>query len=126
MKFRKGFVSNSSSSSYIIALNKPIDEYDTAEKIMQFFWVDPDSTFWNIAKEITNYFLSDLEHYESLEDLEYDFGISDKKREKIKDFKHFYLGSISTDGEDLGDFIMNYIGINIDDEEMYMYFDGMF
>ena len=125
MKIRTGFVSNSSSSSYIIALNKPIDKFDADIKIMEFFHVNPESIFWEIGKDIAEFLTEDLFHHDSLESLEEEYGLRDDVRETIKNFKHFYHGKVGND-EMFEWFVMENIHIHIDDEEMYMHFDGMF
>ena len=49
MKIRNGFVSNSSSSNFIIELNKPIEDY-TLEEFMK----DYELTDEHIAKKLMN------------------------------------------------------------------------
>lgn len=126
MKIRNSFVSNSSSASYIIALNKPIEEAGVDVKIMEFFRLDPESKFWQIAVEISQLFIADLFHYETIEELEEEHYLRDDVKEVLKKFKHFYNGRMGTGDGGIEEFTMNYIGIHIDDKEMYMHFDGMF
>lgn len=128
MKIRISFVSNSSSSSYIIALNKTFEEdpYKVRNEIMQFFHIDPESTFWDIAKDIAEYFLVDNFHYTTVEELEENYFLRPIIKRKMGFFKHFYHGEIDNFDGGLGEFILDNIAINIDNKDMYMFFDGMF
>lgn len=126
MKIRRGFVSNSSSSSYIIALKKPINEVEIETIIMKHFVVSIDSIFWDIAKDIAEYFAADLFHYTTVEDLENEYFLTASLKKRLGLFKHFYHGEINNYDGGLGEFISDNIAIRIDNEDMYMYFDGMF
>ena len=137
MKIRNGFISNSSTSSYIIALKQPLkeDPYKARNKILEHLGlngdviVNKDSQIWKLLARIGEMFLHDGELfcYNSLEELEDAYYVGDEEREKLKDFKYFYYGHMSTDGENPIEWlIMDYIKVYIDDEEMYMKFDGMF
>ncbi len=135
MKFRTGFVSNSSSSSYMILLKKPFDKdfYEARERIMEFFRVDPESPFWGIAKEMADILLGGLDHVGSIEEAEESEGWVPTKikeyledRDDVKEFKHVYVGRLSTGDGGIEEFIMNYITVDIDGDDMIMYFDGMF
>lgn len=134
MKIRTGFVSNSSSSSYVIALKRSLEDYfyEARKKIMEFFFVNPQSTFFPIAKEIADLFLVDLKHYDTIKEAEEDYGLRTEalekfnKREDKDEFKHVYVGSFSTGECDLEEFTMSHITVDIDNDDMIMYFDGMF
>lgn len=137
MKIRTGFVSNSSSSSYIIALKTPLkeDPYKVRNKILRHIGVNKEvginknSQLWKLLAKIGEMFIGDGELfcYESIDKLEDAFYINDKKKEKLKDFKYFYYGHMSTSGEDCIEWlIMDHITVDINDDDMIMYFDGMF
>ena len=60
MKKRIGFVSNSSSSSFILAV-KDIDKKDVEQKLLESLKVPADSPLYSIAKEIAELFASCIE-----------------------------------------------------------------
>ena len=71
MKIRNGFVSNSSSSSFLIELNKSIEDY-TLEEFME----DYEMTDERIAKELMNKISSNSDEIRSVYDGDVDFHIS--------------------------------------------------
>lgn len=77
MKIRKGFISNSSSSSFIVKLNKPIEDYSLNE-FMKEYNIDP------FYKEFAEHLFKDL-HYDKIliDTWDLDFSIYSDKLEAI-------------------------------------------
>lgn len=93
MKVRSGFVSNSSSSSFIVAVNE-----NTKVKLE----IEVDLNKFSDVKiktidDLTNYFLNDL--YLEPEDLEEDSEYN-KAKEAIQEGKEILIGSFSNDSGD--------------------------
>ena len=95
MKIRNGFVSNSSSSNFIIELNKPIEDY-TLEEFMK----DYELTDEHIAKKLMNKLRVNSDSIRSVYDGDVDFHISfyddspvewDDKMDVIKQMEEFGL-----------------------------------
>lgn len=132
MKTRTGFVSNSSSSSYIIALKEPLKDtlYDIETRLMDYLDVNINSPFYPIAEEVVSIFLDNMKDcgdFKSAEDELYNKWIEElEDREDLDEFKHIYIGDISTEDGGIEEFIINYIEMNINEDELYMHFDGMF
>ena len=103
MKIRTGFVSNSSSSSFIIYSK----EEPTKEKLLEYFKVPKDSPLYNLSEKIADYILSSSEEEteETIRrDYEYDDGeIEDYGQEMLDNLKKWrkcYTFSAYSDDSD--------------------------
>jgi len=113
MKIRNGYVSNSSSSSFLICSKEEL----TKNSLMEISKVDKDSPFYNIIEDIAEFFVNNSEK---------------QTIEKIKE-EYTYDNEIEDYGQKLIDYINNgfnvYTGSACDDEigiESYIcdqYFD---
>ena len=62
MKYRNGFVSNSSSSSFVLKLDKPIEEYSFDEFVEYFGGRDPLKQIYTALKEDSNVYENNEYH----------------------------------------------------------------
>lgn len=84
MKTRLGFVSNSSSSSFIIGV-KPGTKL-TVNKLMELFKIPTDSPVYNLNKEIAEKFIQCAEHV-TIEDMLDDYGYDSVEDAKASRYK---------------------------------------
>ena len=102
MKIRNGFISNSSSTSFVIGVNGAID-YDT---VIESLKVPKDSPLYPIAEDVANFFVYDTEEI-SLDDLldycnEDEISKLPEVLQKVaENGMNIYKATIYTDGEDI-------------------------
>ncbi len=128
MKIRNGFVSNSSSSSFIVGFKKGLSNKEKEQLLLKKMGINKNSFFYNIAKEITGCIInsnfiknkeklleeSGYDSFEEMEELE--SWITDaflKCEEKNFDF---YTGSAANDTENVGETLFCDMEWNIDDD----------
>jgi len=92
MKTRKGFVSNSSSSSFVIGF-KNDEENLTEERLLPLFKVESGSIFYPFAKEMCRLIVELSEVYNPRKDWDEDFNAENLKKEG---YKKVYVGCSST------------------------------
>jgi hypothetical protein len=119
MKIRQGFVSNSSSSSFIFVLKK---EIDLKEKIKQLLKLPEDSPFSSITKDIADIVVENSEPTDIKEYIEDYFYDTDEYPEycgkvMAKEWELF-TGSFSDEEGDLSAFLCNYFKIDYEDEDI--------
>ena len=118
MKIRQGFVSNSSSSSFIIAFKKGLTEKQIESKIVEKLKIPQDSPiFWlagDIAKVFTNYQDIDFADYEEEEDY-----IKNIRKLESKGFV-VYEGSASNDDYDVAENLVCDMELYIDEPDLYI------
>lgn len=119
MKNRLGFVSNSSSSSFIIATKG--DGVNLKNKVSKVMGVDTSHPLYNVVDDIIDCFVDSTERVtikEAVEDGMYD--IDDMVN---KGFTTFYYGSASNEGDAVEAMVCD-IGFNYEDEEILILKDG--
>lgn len=111
MKIRNGFVSNSSSSSFVVIMKngKKLDK----SELMNIFGVDKKSPLYNFSKDLSNWMVNNLKEYDI------------KKLHK----EFCYSKEDLTDEEMINDIVENYSSINKEDLEKvvsneYKYYYG--
>ena len=119
MKIRTGFVSNSSSSSFVIGVKGELTE----EKVMKAFGVGEKSVLYKLAKEMAKLMVDlseELSEKEMMSD-DYHYGLEEEKVLQLikKDFK-FYKGSASSDGEPVECALCEAVGIEYEDDEIFI------
>lgn len=123
MKVRKGFVSNSSSSSFVIGIDEPIRESHVIDKkLIDYFKIPGDSKLFFIVNDIIDF----LSHPR---DGPYDQGWFEEEwiaEKPVKDHKYWYEGRIYTDEcEPIQLLLSGEVSIFINDDELYLLSDGM-
>jgi hypothetical protein len=96
MKIRQGFVSNSSSSSFIIGCKGKLTE----EKIIEAMDANEGSLFYNVAKDIAEYFVSESQEMtrdEYMKDryIDSEDEFEDGVKEVLDKGMNLYVGSAS-------------------------------
>jgi hypothetical protein len=120
MKIRQGFVSNSSSSSFIIATRDNLSETDLKEKINKDVFGDckKGSTFYNLANEIAAVMVNKIS--EEITDIE-DFGSNEKEYNALKaKLPHIFMGFANSDCCDAAESILCDLEIMYEDNELYI------
>jgi hypothetical protein len=99
MKTRNGFVSNSSSSSFIVGSKTELTKRDAFD----LFEISPGAPFGNVIKEIAEEFFNDLgKPYTDIESFKDDFDRDEDVEYATKLFNDgfiVYAGSFTTEGE---------------------------
>ncbi len=127
MKIRNGFISNSSSSSFVIMSKEKL----TKEKLIELFGVPKKSMIYDLCKDIascllnsTNKECSSYDEFvaymcddygcDTIEDIGYDNELSYAKKHG---FKYFYIGSVASDGDAIESALCD-LSINYKDENI--------
>jgi len=129
MKIRNGFVSNSSSSSFIIASKEKL----TKEKLMEYFNVSEKSPLYKVAKDISKA-LIDMSELKTIDEIKEDYCFDDEneldecndgifKKAKDKDFKYLYQGMAGNDGEAIENMICE-MEMNYDGDDLIIWKEG--
>jgi len=127
MKIRNGFVSNSSSSSFIVLAKEEL----TKEKLLELFKVPEDSPIISIVEDIAKTMMSGIKEV-SPEEFINDYGLEDGedyepyssllKKAKEKNMK-IYDGCFSSEGEG-AEMMLCYASINIETDDLIMHGEG--
>ena len=124
MKIRNGFVSNSSSSSFIIGVNGELTE----EKLLKAFGVNKESQFYYIFSAVAEELCSEVEQVDiqKYKD-EYSWSYKDYYKQVIDDIEkkklNLYKGSIASYG-DGGEKLQNalaHTSINYSDDTLVLF-----
>jgi len=135
MKIRNGFVSNSSSSSFVVIMKN--NEKMTKEKLLEVFDVNEKSPLYSFAKDLSDWIMSNVKEYDikgihnnfvgnykkieltdeqMINEIIEDYGGMDREElEKIanKEYRYYY-GSASSDSGEALEYYLCENGINID------------
>ncbi len=107
MKTRHGFVSNSSSSSFIIMCKGEL----TKEKLMKVFDISKDNPLFSVANSIAFCLMGATEM--SKEDFdEYEYDESHKAHKAFKDGKKVYMGHAASDSGDATEYMLCEMDLN--------------
>jgi hypothetical protein len=125
MKIRTGHVSNSSSSSFIIATRDELDEAQLKDIILKAMKVPADSPIYGFVKEIADCLANTHDEYDVRELLEDYSSVADFSRywpvigrAVKKGFTHFYRGSASSESDDPATLALVEMGLEYEDENI--------
>lgn len=119
MKIRIGFVSNSSSSSFVIGTKGKL----TPELVLKAFKIPKDSPLYEIAKLIARSIVGSARETTLEEIVEEDGRLSKEEEELAKKGMTIYKGSFGSDGEGLEAALCE-ASINFEDEDIIMKHEG--
>jgi hypothetical protein len=121
MKFRNGFVSNSSSSSFIITTREEISE----RALMDAFKIAPDTPLFSLTKQIVKYIVDNSTKYDSLEAYKEELGYYDDEyppsswKEAFDSSRHVYeLRCSNEDGDAISEMLYRGGHIECDTEDI--------
>jgi hypothetical protein len=125
MKIRSGLVSNSSSSSFIIATKDELNEAQLKEVIMKAMKVPADSPLYEFVKDIANCLANTRDEYDVRELLEDYSSVAVFSRywpvigrAVRKGFSHFYRGSASSESGDPATLALVDMGFDYEDDNI--------
>jgi len=132
MKIRNGFVSNSSSSSFIVGLPKGLNKKEKLNLLMEKMGADKDSFFYHAAKNIADCILAS-EKISRIGQLMDDYGYStyeefrgdcpgivaifERCKEKSMDV---FTGSASNDAYEIGEQLFCEMEWNVNDDDFFI------
>jgi len=130
MKIRQGFVSNSSSSSFVLAYNGEVE--DAQDKILELLGVPEDSLLYNFAVDCSKVFSSaeelDVEDPYFKEDKEK--GWLSWEQEKALELREEYsvvlMGSVSNEGDGSAEDALVPMEFSHEDENFALHKHGYF
>jgi hypothetical protein len=118
MKIRNGFVSNSSSSSFVIGVKG--SEPPTKEQILKVLKVDESSPLYNLVKDVVDV-LYNVELLECSDDLQY---YVDEEMLKLKDDYIWYIGNAWDDADGIERAIANGLSIKCKTDDIIIHCEG--
>lgn len=121
MKIRASFVSNSSSSSFIIGSSKPLSK----EILIKLMGVPKKSIMYPIVTEVAELFMTeaqpyDMEGYLANHFLTSEEDIPEKVKEILDKNWYFYEGSFSSSSDNILERTLTDKGFNIDTKTIYI------
>ena len=139
MKIRNGFVSNSSSSSFVIGFKKNLSDEEKEQLLLKKMKINENSFFYNVAKEII-YCIINSEFITNRKKLvEYRYCNSFEEMKESESWftnaflkceeKNFdcYIGSAVNDAENVGEILFCDMEWNInDDNDIFIQKDASF
>jgi len=133
MKIRSGFVSNSSSSSFIIGHDKKLKSAKLKEKLINVFGVNEKSPLYNTSLSIIESLLNCSEEMTKAEVMA-DWGVDDDDFDMITDgeiYKDIFdkkficrSGSVANDSEESSEMMLVDMSLDYKDDELIIYKEG--
>ena len=125
MKRRRGFVANSSSSSFIIAFKGEVD-YDKLDKKMgAILGINEGSPIYNLVGKMSDVFTDDIEEYTTYESFKEDYDYEYEDGRNIKDIFIKYdvvcFGSVDSDSCEPAETIICGAELDYEDDEILVY-----
>lgn len=126
MKIRSGFVSNSSSSSFIIATKNDLTQEQLVQVVEKVMKVPKESPLYYMIKEVSTQLGQAESHTlkELIDDCYYDLDNEIIKKANMKGMTHFYTGSASDDTGETATDILCDLDIHYEDDEIIIEKDG--
>ena len=129
MKIRNGFVSNNSSSSFLILSKEELDK----NKLMELFLIPKESPLYIIGEQIADFIISEGRH-NSIEEIMYNYGYEEEDLEdhgymanlikKARDEKwEIYEGYASNEDSGVGAYFCD-IDLDIKTDDLIIYKEG--
>ena len=131
MKIRNGFVSNSSSSSFVIAVKDK-----DVNKFLQKYLIDKSNPFSPLIQDAIEVFVNNIDYcFTNIEDYKQKMMIKDEEITEnsyhsfapklLEKFGKFYVGSLDSDERGLEEGLMN-VSFKIDNNDIYFESNGGF
>jgi hypothetical protein len=125
MKIRQGFVTNSSSTSFVISLREKFSKKNFLKALGvddKFLLRDMIEDIWRIIKNRSEL----IESEEALEELYFDDPITEKIKQFIESGREVYSGDFEDSCDDHVETFLRYSNITIDEDDLYfnLEYDG--